>query len=31
MVEKYITDVESNQVALAGGVALNCKLNKRIM
>lgn len=31
IVEQHLGDVESNYVCLSGGVALNCKLNKRIM
>ena len=31
IVETYLKDVGTDNVALAGGVALNCKLNKRIM
>jgi carbamoyltransferase len=31
IVKKYVTELGTNNVALAGGVMLNCKLNKRIM
>jgi carbamoyltransferase len=31
IVSKHIDSVDTNNVCLAGGVALNCKMNKRIM
>ncbi len=31
LVDAYCRDLETDRVALAGGVALNCKLNKRVM
>ena len=31
IVEKYLPEVDTNNVGLAGGVALNCKLNRRVM
>lgn len=31
LVDRYLPEVATDNVALAGGVALNCKLNKRIM
>lgn len=30
IVESYLSEVETENVCLAGGVALNCKLNKRV-
>ena len=31
LVEKYLDELDKNKVALTGGVALNCKMNKRVM
>lgn len=31
IVERYLPEVDSSRVCLAGGVALNCKMNKQVM
>lgn len=31
IVEKYLSEINTSNVCIAGGVALNCKMNKRVM